>query len=142
MRIRPIGYGVAMVALLVSACGGGSDTLTTANLTAGVIAERVGGGVRLQNGTTQPITYVVVNRGWLGQIASCASSTVSCATLAAGGGVVVGIDHIYGGNAGYFAESVVYYWPIQSGRAQEPVREIVVEMNATTTTNSPTPYSS
>ena len=74
---------------------------------ANVTAERVANGVKITNGSTTRISYVVVNPNWLGLLASC--RTAECPTIAAGASVVVPESAIYGFAAG--ARLVVNYWP-------------------------------
>ena len=76
--------------------------------TADVTAERVANGVKITNGSTSRISYVVVNPNWLGLLASC--RTVTCPSVAAGGSVVVPESEIHGFSADA-PKLVVRYWP-------------------------------
>ena len=73
-----------------------------------VTAERVANGVKIVNGSTSRISYVVVNPNWLGLLASC--RTTPCPSIASGASVVVPESDIYGFSASA-PRLVVRYWP-------------------------------
>jgi hypothetical protein len=72
-----------------------------------VTAERVPGGMRVANGTSRAIPYVVVDQGFLGLLADCGAADSPCQRLAAGATVTIreGIDG-FGG----FGDAAVYWW--------------------------------
>ena|SRR5687767_9914800 len=82
----------------------GQSAVENANVT----AERVGNGVKITNGSTARISYVVLNPNWLGLLASC--RTAECPTIAAGASVVVPESAIHGFSSSA-AKLVVRYWP-------------------------------
>ena len=103
-----------LAALLVATTACGSDLKEGTSLgpnaagNASVTAERVTNGVRIVNGSTSRISYVVVNPGWLGLLASC--RTAPCPTIASGASAVVSESEIYGFSA-LAPKLVVRYWP-------------------------------
>ena len=82
----------------------GPSAIENANVT----AERVASGVKITNGSTARISYVVLNPTWLGLLASC--RTAECPTIAAGASVVVPESAIHGFSSSA-AKLVVRYWP-------------------------------
>ncbi|HEU4631094.1 MAG TPA: hypothetical protein VFS08_15185 [Gemmatimonadaceae bacterium] len=110
--MRPVRL-VIVALLLAAACARnsaapeeGRAARATAN---GVTAERVRGGVRLTNGTTTDIGYVVVDRGWLAVLALCDDGPARCPHVAPGTAIIVPDTQI-GGLSADTRELVVYWW--------------------------------
>lgn len=98
-------------------------------LTAGAIAaSRVAGGVELYNGTETVIAYQMSNHGWLGLLAACSDTGITCATLAPGVRRVVPVSEITGADAGSFAEARVAYWGTDDGTVLPGANELIVTM--------------
>ena len=111
--MRPLRLTV-LTLLLATACGRDTtspDAGRTARVSAdGVSAERVAEGVRLTNGTTSDIGYVVVDRGWLALVAPCdVAGPPVCVGLAPGATRVIPEAQI-GGFTESTREIVVYWW--------------------------------
>ena len=61
-----------------------------------VTAERVPDGVRVTNGSSVEIRYLVKNAAWLGLLAGCHNEPTTCATLGPGQSAVMKSASIYG----------------------------------------------
>ena len=131
-RFRPIA-SVAAAALLAGGCAGDAATFDgpmTVQEDGRVQASRVGGGIRLVNGTARGVAYAVANRGWLGLIGPCASPGPDCVRLAPGATVVVPDAEIMGRDAA-MTEVVVYWWHVERPLDEwlaGVVRDVVVPM--------------
>lgn len=121
--------GTFALALVTIGCEGWSAPDTGPALKAGAIAaSRVAGGVELYNGTETVIAYQMSNHGWLGLLAACSDTGITCATLAPGVRRVVPVSEITGADAGSFAEARVVYWGTDHGRVLPGANELIVTM--------------
>ena len=75
----------------------------------GISAERIQGGVRLTNGSSGVIMYVVWDEGFLGLLAPCTSSSQRCPTLKPGDSVNVKED---GEAFSGYGNATVYVWTV------------------------------
>jgi hypothetical protein len=119
-------FSLVAGALLLAACSRNEQTtqsLGAAQVVAqGVTAERVAGGVRVSNGTSAAIPYVVWDEGFLGLLGPCDREGRVCPLLGAGKSVTVsnGAPGFTGaGNA------VVYWWTLDSDPASVPNKLVV-----------------
>jgi hypothetical protein len=113
-------------ALLFAACSTKEQTTQSLGaaqiVTQSVTAERVDGGVRVNNGTSAAIPYVVWDEGFLGLLGPCDRVGKVCPLLGAGKSATVseGAPGFTGaGNA------VVYWWTRDSDPASAPNKVVV-----------------
>jgi hypothetical protein len=101
----------------------------------GVEAARVAEGIRITNGTDQPIAYAVWARGFLGLFAPCTDTGPECPRLAPGASVVVPVAAIVGIWPGE-REALVRWWHVvpdgSGGRRADEVRELAVPLSSGT----------
>jgi hypothetical protein len=91
-------------------------------LSQGVSAERVAGGIRVSNGTTAAIPYVVWDEGFLGLLGPCDREGKVCPLLEAGKSVTVNEGAPGFSGAG---NAVVYWWSLDSDPASAPNKVVV-----------------
>jgi hypothetical protein len=107
------------------------DRITTGEVEASLTNE----GIRIANGTDQPIAYAVWARGFLGLFAPCTDTGPECPRLASGTAVVVPVSAIVGIWPGE-REAIVRWWHVVSdgsgGRRADEVREVIVPLSAGT----------
>lgn len=113
--------------ILAVACRSGPERISAAIHQAterGVVeAQRVSGGVRIVNGSSATISYVVVNPKWLGMLAPCTATAANCARVAAGAAVTVPDSDIHGFESSV-TELAVRYW--SEGAKEGEGKEVVV----------------
>lgn len=90
---------------------------------------RVDEGIRLTNGTNQPVAYAVWASGFLGLFAPCVDASANCPRLAPGASVTVlrdEIDGIWDGER----EAIVRWWRVvadgSGGYRAGALREITI----------------
>jgi hypothetical protein len=117
---------IAAASLLIAACSvnegatesGGPAPLVSESVT----AERVDGGVRVNNGTSAAIVYVVWDAGFLGLLGPCDRAGDVCPLLAAGKNVTVSEGAPGFSGAG---DAIVYWWSAESDPSSQPNQVVV-----------------
>lgn len=120
------------ILLITAACGDTpSESPGTHFSIEGVEVERVAEGVRITNGTDQPLAYAVWASGFLGLFAPCTDTSPECARLAPAQSVIVLPQEITGMWEGE-TEAIVRWWRVvpdsQGGYRAEGLREVVVTL--------------
>jgi hypothetical protein len=116
--------GMAAV-LLLAGCrsqerNGPSGPPSSAQVSGQVTASRVSGGVRIENGTSTPISYVVYNPNWLGLLAPCSHPDSRCPSLSSGSAVTVADGDIHGFASGV-RRVAVRYWAAGDAGGKEVI---------------------
>lgn len=111
---------LAASALVIAACSMNEPTLDSgrsAQLESAVSAERVQGGVRVDNGTSTAIAYVVWDAGFLGLLGPCDRAGKVCPLLDAGKSATVseGVPGFSGSG-----DAIVYWWSVDSDVNSQP----------------------
>jgi hypothetical protein len=112
---------LAASVLLVAACSTREPTaesgMSAQLVSQSVVAERVPGGVRVSNGTSSSIAYVVWDAGFLGLLGPCDRTGEVCPLLAAGRSATVseGIPGFSGAG-----DALVYWWSVDSAPSSQP----------------------
>ena len=124
---------LVLLPLAAPGCGSGpaapADGAARAAVSGAVTVAREAGGVRLTNGTGEPVAYAVWNAGWLALFGPCTDDGPDCPRLAAGASVLVP-DQAVGGYAADMRELLVRWWHVlpdgAGGRRAGEVHEVVV----------------
>ena len=99
----------------------------------GVQAALTADGIRITNGTEQPVAYAVWARGFLGLFAPCTDTGPECPRLAPAASVVVPVSAVVGMWPGE-REAVVRWWHVvpdgSGGRRADEVRELAVPLSS------------
>lgn len=128
--MRAARLAATAIALVAAACGDSpSESPGTQFAIAGVEVVRVAEGIRITNGTDQPLAYAVWARGFLGLFAPCVQTSSTCPRLAAGATLLVSRDQIDGIWDGE-TEAIVRWWRVvpdgRGGYRAEGLREVIV----------------
>lgn len=117
---------------LLPACR--SDTAVLVQVPNDAISvQRVAGGLRVTNGSTQVVAYAAWNRDFIGLFAPCVDTGPSCPRLTAGSSVVVADSQVTGAAQGMRTVFVRWWRVVPDGsgamKAVE-LHEITVELPA------------
>ena len=130
--MRPARLAATAIALVTAACGDSpSESPGTQFSISGVEVVRVAEGIRITNGTDQPLAYAVWASGFLGLFAPCVDTSPNCPRLAPGATVQVARDQIDGMWDGE-GEAIVRWWRVvpdgQGGYRADGLREVIVTL--------------
>jgi len=115
---RLVAVSLIISVLALGACrspetvSGAPDPSTIRSLDGEIRVARVGGGIRLTNGTSRGLAYIVRNPAWLGLVALCVDTGPNCIRLASGASVVVPDREVLGHAPGAH-EAQVTLWRVE-----------------------------